>query len=511
MATTTTNKLPEFATEPQDNTFDEEIIDKSSELEETGFVPNTTIRSSQMNTYMKMMIESLRGIVDGLYRQAAAQGEIKANSTAQEWQNYIQKGLTDLITKTKVNNAVHADEATNVDAITNNDSGNNANVKFTIGDKNFSKTVNNVANANACSGNAASATKLKNARTINISGDATGTAQSFDGTGNVTIPIDVKKSAALDSTNIGDATHPVYFNNEGKPVEVNQKIANDTTGKADTAGTADEAIKLQNSRTISIAGDATGSASFDGSENATITVDVNHAAALDSKNIGSSTNPVYIDANGKPQATGSSLSKSITGNAGTATKLQTPRNIALTGDVVGNANFDGSGNIAIETSTTIANAKSMVTSTGAALNAGGLQKPVYFSNGIPTQVNMFRKVGQYQLTRTSTGKYEKSAIPDTSYFLAFVEIGFETGEVCLSGLAEFGDGIIQGMMSGTFIMNQTGSGSSTAFINTNVFGITYNKTTVVEGQEVMFDGSISANVSYDFIRITKLYQITLSN
>lgn len=507
MATTTTNKLPEFATEPQDNTFDEEIIDKSSELEETGFVPNTTIRSSQINTYMKMMIESLRGIVDGLYRQAAAQGEIKANSTAQDWQNYIQKGLTDLITKTKVSNAIHADEATNVDAITNNDSGNNANVKFSIGDQSFSKTVNNVANANACSGNAASATKLQNARTLNISGDATGTAQSFDGTANVTIPIDVKKSAALDSINVGDATHPVYFNNEGKPVEVNQKIANDTSGKADTAGTADEAIKLQTPRTISIVGDATGSASFDGSVDATITVDVNHAAALDSKNIGSSINPVYIDVNGKPQATGSSLSKSITGNAGTATKLQTPRNIALTGDVVGNANFDGSSNIEIETSTTLVNAKSMVTDTGDLLNAGGQQRPVYFSNGKPTQVEMFRSVGMYQLIQTSTGNYKIPAISDTSYFLAFVEIGFESGDIVLSGLAEFNNGVIKGMMSGNFITNQTGSGSSTAFINTLVFGMRSSKEIIVEGQAVTFSGSISADVSYEFIRITKLYQI----
>lgn len=507
MATATTNKLPEFATEPQDNTFDEEIIDKSSELEDTGFVPNTTIRSSQMNTYMKMMIESLRGIVDGLYRQAAAQGEIKANSTAQDWQNYIQKGLTDLITKTKVNEAVHADEATNVDAITNNDSGNNANVKFSIGDQSFSKTVNNVANSNACSGNAASATKLKTPRTVNISGDATGTAQSFDGTTNVTIPIDVKKSAALDSTNIGDATHPVYFNNEGKPVEVNQKIANDTSGKADTAGTADNAVKLKTPRNITLDGDATGSASFDGSADATITVDVNHAAALDSKNIGSSTNPVYIDANGKPQATGSSLAKSITGNAGTATKLQTPRNIALTGDVVGNANFDGSGNITIETSTTIANAESMVTSAGALLNAGGQQRPVYFSNGIPTQVNMFKYVGRYQLTRTSTGNYEKSAIPDKTHFLAFVEIGIDNGDVYLSGVAEFDEGIIQGMMSGSFIINQTTTGSSTAFINTIVFGMRFDATIVVEGQAINGNGSISANVNYDFIRITKLYQI----
>lgn len=507
MATATTNKLPEFATEPQDNTFDEEIIDKSSELEETGFVPNTTIRSSQMNTYMKMMIESLRGIVDVLYRQAAAQGEIKANSTAQEWQNYIQKGLTDLIEKTKVNEAIHADEATNVDAITNNDSGNNANVKFSIGDQSFSKTVNNVANSNACSGNAASATKLKNARTINISGDAAGTAQSFDGTGNVTIPVDVKKSAALDSTNIGDATHPVYFDANGKPVEVNQKIANDTSGKADTAGTADEAVKLQTPRNIALTGDATGTTSFDGSADATITVDVNHAAALDSKNIGNSTNPVYIDANGKPQATGSSLSKSITGNAGTATKLQTPRNIALTGDVVGNANFDGSGNIAIETSTTIANAKSMVTSTGGLLNAGKQQKPVYFSNGIPTQVNMFKYVGLYSLTRTSTGNYKKAAIPDKTHFLAFVEIGVDNGDIYLSGLAEFDEGYIQGMMSGSFIINQTSSGSYTAFINTIVFGIQSDAATVVKGQEVSANGSTSNSVTYDFIRITKLYQI----
>lgn len=42
-------------------------------------------------------------------------------------------------------------------------------------------------------------------------------------------------------------------------------------------------------------------------------------------------------------------SDSITGNAATATRLATARNIALTGDVTGNANFDGSGNITITT------------------------------------------------------------------------------------------------------------------------------------------------------------------
>lgn len=39
----------------------------------------------------------------------------------------------------------------------------------------------------------------------------------------------------------------------------------------------------------------------------------------------------------------------VTGNASTATKLQTARNIALTGDVTGTTSFDGSGNVSIAT------------------------------------------------------------------------------------------------------------------------------------------------------------------
>ena len=46
----------------------------------------------------------------------------------------------------------------------------------------------------------------------------------------------------------------------------------------------------------------------------------------------------------------SGSSGSCTGNAATATKLKTARNIALTGTITGNANFDGSGNISIATS-----------------------------------------------------------------------------------------------------------------------------------------------------------------
>ena len=47
------------------------------------------------------------------------------------------------------------------------------------------------------SGNAASATKLATARTIALSGAATGTATNFDGSGNITIPVTALSSSAI--------------------------------------------------------------------------------------------------------------------------------------------------------------------------------------------------------------------------------------------------------------------------------------------------------------------------
>lgn len=80
-------------------------------------------------------------------------------------------------------------------------------------------------------GNAATATKLKNARTIGISGDVTGAPTTFDGSGNITIPV---------------------------------------TGIPGNAATA---TKLRTARTIGISGGATGApTTFDGSGNITIPV-----------------------------------------------------------------------------------------------------------------------------------------------------------------------------------------------------------------------------------------------
>lgn len=64
--------------------------------------------------------------------------------------------------------------------------------------------------------------------------------------------------------------------------------------------------------------------------------------------LGNSTTPIYIDSNGH-LTTCSPYPSSISGNAGTATKLQTARTIGLSGDVAGSGSFDGSANLNIVT------------------------------------------------------------------------------------------------------------------------------------------------------------------
>lgn len=64
--------------------------------------------------------------------------------------------------------------------------------------KNVSIT-GNLSVTGSITGNASSATKLQTARTIAISGGATGTSTSFDGSANITIPVtalDVSKATA---------------------------------------------------------------------------------------------------------------------------------------------------------------------------------------------------------------------------------------------------------------------------------------------------------------------------
>jgi hypothetical protein len=118
-------------------------------------------------------------------------------------------------------------------------------------------------------------------------------------------------------------------------------------GTGNNTGNATTATKLATSRIIALTGDVTSSASFDGSGNATGT------ATLANSGVTAGTYPkVTVDAKGRV-TTGAALAVSdvptlnqdTTGNAGTATKWQTARTVALTGDVTWSASLDGSTNI----------------------------------------------------------------------------------------------------------------------------------------------------------------------
>ena len=144
----------------------------------------------------------------------------------------------------------------------------------------------------ALSGNATTATTLQTARTIAISGDVTGTATSFNGSANITI------SAGITANTI-----------------VNADI-NTAAAIADT--------KLA---TISTAGKV--------SNSATTATNASTASAI-----------VARDASSNFSA--NTITAALSGNATTATTLQTARTIAIAGDVSGTAtSFNGSADITI--------------------------------------------------------------------------------------------------------------------------------------------------------------------
>ena len=148
-------------------------------------------------------------------------------------------------------------------------------------------------------GNASTASKLQTARTITLTGDATGST-SFNGSTNVSIAVDVNTAS-----------------------------------------------KLATARTIALTGDASGSASFDGSANISIPVTIandshTHATSASSN----ATTNLTITAGGTT-ATVADLYATY------ADQLRTARTISLTGDVTGSTSFNGTGNVSINA--TVAN------------------------------------------------------------------------------------------------------------------------------------------------------------
>lgn len=164
------------------------------------------------------------------------------------------------------------------------------------------------------------------------------------------------------------------------------------TGSANITGSA---AKWTTPRTIFLAGDLTGSVAIDGSNNATLTATIaGNSVALGSDTTGnyvaSIANGSYITGggvgsegatltigvnatsannggtvvarNGDGDFSAGIITAALSGNATTATTLQTARTISLTGDVTGSVSFNGSANAAI-TTTIAANSVALGTDT----------------------------------------------------------------------------------------------------------------------------------------------------
>ena len=83
------------------------------------------------------------------------------------------------------------------------------------------------------------------------------------------------------------------------------------------------------------------------------------------------------------------LQTSVSGNAGTATKLATARTISLTGSVTGSGTFDGSGNLSIATTTNHTHNYAGSSSAGGPANSVKANMVVKLNNGTTEGTNMF--------------------------------------------------------------------------------------------------------------------------
>lgn len=158
------------------------------------------------------------------------------------------------------------------------------------------------AHPNGVSGNAASATKLQTARSLNLGGAVTADAATFDGTANATINVKTLDATKLKGTapvsTTGNAATASKLTSP-RTISLTGKAAGSTSfdGSANatinvTSVNADTASKLSTARKISITGNATGAAAFDGSADANISVTVNeskHSAAADTLKSSSTT------------------------------------------------------------------------------------------------------------------------------------------------------------------------------------------------------------------------------
>lgn len=169
-------------------------------------------------------------------------------------------------------------------------------------------------------GNINTATKLQNSRTISLVGGATGSVE-FDGSQNVEMNVTISS----ESVGVPTSTQVIAGNGLSGGGALSGDITLNITSEDDGIIVNSDAIKLN------------------------IADDMN----TDSSTRPSSAKQVKLLNEGKlgknEKAQSATISDSCSGNSATATKLETIRNINITGSVTGTAQFDGSGDVNLST------------------------------------------------------------------------------------------------------------------------------------------------------------------
>ena len=233
------------------------------------------------------------------------------------------------------------------------------------------------------SGSVAAADKWNTARTITLIGDVTGSV-SIDGNSNVELtatvvneshehatqyqPLDSDLTALAGLATTGfvvrtasgtATTRSISVSGSGITISNGNGVSGDTTitlasASANTAshlvlrdasgnfsagaitatlsGNATTASAWQTARTITVSGDASGTVSIDGSDNASLSLTVSNAAQA-SKWTTARTITLSGDASGSVSIDGSSATNTLSATVATASALRTARTFTFTGDV----------------------------------------------------------------------------------------------------------------------------------------------------------------------------------
>lgn len=256
------------------------------------------------------------------------------------------------------------------------------------------------------------------------------------------------------------------------------------TINANTTGNAATATKLETARTISLGGDLSGSASFDGSSNITINATVDSSAAVDS--VTGTPNEIEVSASvgavtiSLPDNIHVDVTGDLTGNADTASALETARIIALGGDLSGSASFDGSASITI---TADIQPDSVVLGTD---TTGDYVASVSASDGISATGT--GEGASVSLTNTDKGSSQnifKTFEGDTGSFTA----GSNSASVTFAG----GTGIVTSASAGTLTITNDGVTSLSGTTNQIDVSASNGDVTVSLPSAVVFPGTVTLN------------------